>query len=40
MLEDYCKKTGKQFLKVESHPEDPDKNRDGMDTSGYDGYLN
>ena len=40
MLEDYCKKTGKQFFKVELTKEDSDRNSDGIDTSGYDGYLN
>ena len=32
-LEDYCKKTGKQFLVIE-----PDAS-DGMDRSGHDGFL-
>jgi len=39
MLEDYCKKTGKQLLKVDLSQEEDDKNEDGLDMSGYDGEI-
>jgi len=43
MLEDFCKKNGKKLLKFEIHPEqeNPDNDRDenGIDISGYDGFI-
>lgn len=40
MLEDYCKRTGKQLLKVEVPSERGQRDDKGVDTSGYDGWLN
>ena len=39
MLEDYCRKTGKQFLKVDL-TEASDRDENGIDQSGYDGWMN
>ncbi|MFA5173551.1 MAG: hypothetical protein WC438_00030 [Candidatus Pacearchaeota archaeon] len=47
MLEDYCNKTGKKFLKLELKspekqklPEESERDDNGIDQSGYDGWLN
>lgn len=39
MLEDYCRRTGKKFLKADLTEERPDRNESGIDRSGYDGFL-
>ena len=39
MLEDFCKRTGKQFLKIDLSQESNDKDENGIDIAGYDGYL-
>ena len=41
MLEDFCKKNGKQILKIDLNKENPNDERDenGIDNSGYDGWL-
>ena len=39
MLEDYCQRTGKQFLKVDL-TEASDRDENGIDQSGYDGWMN
>ena len=40
-FEDYCKKTGKKMLKMDLNQDSPDDGRDenGIDNSGYDGWL-
>ena len=40
MLKEYCKRTGKKFYVVDSTPEASDRNKNGTDVSGYDGWLN
>ena len=40
MLEDYCQRTGKKFLKVELPNEREQRDDKDVDTSGYDGWLN
>lgn len=39
MLEDYCKKTGKKLIKFNIPKEKPDKDKNEIDNSGYDGWL-
>lgn len=38
MLEDYCRRTGKQFLKVDMD-EGSERDENGIDQTGYDGWL-
>jgi hypothetical protein len=39
-LENYCQRTGKQFLKIELTEGDNGRDENGVDTSGYDRWLN
>jgi len=39
-LEDYCKRTGKQCLKIDLTERDDGRDENGIDNSGYDGWLN
>lgn len=40
MLEDYCRKTGKKLLKLELSEKKSERDENGTDISGYDGWLN
>jgi hypothetical protein len=40
MLEDFCKKTGKKLFKVDTSRQSPERDKDGIDRSGEDGWLN
>ncbi|MBW2995003.1 hypothetical protein KY312_01505, partial [Candidatus Woesearchaeota archaeon] len=39
MFEDYCKRTGKKLIKIDLSEQKPERNSNGIDTSGYDGWL-